>query len=115
MDDVGSATVAPPLQGLRAQAPSPSLTEGTHAVSRLHDFTKRSLECDCDAGLTANRRCAAARGICRVATPVTRRDLARCRQGRGMGKRTGLNAADCRRLQGRPRNEPERVRAVACE
>ena len=28
--DAGHATVAPPSQGLRAQAPSPSVTEGTH-------------------------------------------------------------------------------------
>src|SRR5262249_39648108 len=38
---------------LRAQAPSPSFTEGTYAVSELFDLSKRSMECVCDV------RCAA--------------------------------------------------------
>jgi len=32
---VGHATVAPPFQGSKAQAPSPSFTEGTYAVFGL--------------------------------------------------------------------------------
>ena len=50
----GPATVAPRFQGLRAQAPSPSFTEGTYAVSELFDLTERCLSAlagDDDHGL----------------------------------------------------------------
>ena len=70
---VGPATVAPPFQGSKAQAPSPSFTEGTYAVSELFDLTERSLECDRDARCAATRRRAPARCLRAVAALVTRR------------------------------------------
>src|SRR6516225_5207613 len=106
-DDVGQATVAPLLQGLRAQAPSPSSTEGTYAVSKLFDITQRSLERDCDTRCTATRRCPPARRLSTVAASVARRALARCCQGCFMEGRFRYDAAHGHGMQGRPRNEPK--------
>ena len=64
---VGPTAVAPRFQGLRAQAPSPSFTEGTYAVSGFLDLTDRTLALDRHGGCAAAHRRAAARHLRRLA------------------------------------------------
>ena len=81
---MGPATVAPHLQGLRAQAPSPSFTEGTHAVSKLCNLTERSLEHNRDGLFAATRRCAPAQQL----RPVDRAAARRVRDWAGGNETT---------------------------
>ena len=110
---VGPAAVAPLLKGLRAQAPSPSFTEGTYAVSKLCDLTERSLEHDRDAGRAANRRRAAARCFRRNRRSLLPGTSGAMRRTHALVGGPRPLSAGRRRLQSRTRNEPDDGRAIA--
>ena len=109
----GASGGRPAFQGSGAQAPSPSFTEGTYAVSELFHRTERPVEPDCDAGGAADRRRAPARCLCAVAAFAAGGTLARSESDRAMGGRMRPRAADRGRLQGRTRNEPMDGRPIA--
>src|SRR5690348_2286976 len=94
---MGPTAVAPFLQGLDAQAPPPSLTEEAYAC--VFYLSNRSLEFDRDARDAADRRCAAARCLRRVAIALARRMLARARGRARMGPRARPRPSGRRRLQ----------------
>src|SRR6185312_5060581 len=108
---MGPTAVAPFLQGLDAQAPPPSLTEEAYAC--VFYLSNRSLEFDRDARDAADRRCAAARYLRRVAITPARRVLARSCRRAGLVAHARPHASGRGRLQSRTRGEPDRGRATA--
>src|SRR3982074_686605 len=75
MIHVGPAAVAP--LGSGAQAPSPSFTEGTYAVSGFLDLTDRTLALDRHGGCAAAHRRTLSEVLCQHQRIVARFHLAR--------------------------------------
>src|SRR5258707_1827195 len=104
MIHVGPAAVAP--LGSGAQAPSPSFTEGTYAVSGFLDLTDRTLALGRHGGCAAAHRRAAARYLRVHARAAARFHLARADRTAALDCDARSRAAYRRRLQGRQGAEP---------
>ncbi len=108
---MGPSTVAP--SGSGAQAPSPSFTEGTYAVSGFLDLTDRTLAQNRHRGCAAAYRRAPPRYLRVDAGLVARLHLARADRAAALDRDARPRASHRRRLQGRQGVEPVHHRRAA--